>query len=142
MVKYLIILVAGVFAACSTVDPVPEENLDEHAVTISRRIERPAHQDTLRLSTPFRLKAAVDCHNPIIGLRIEITDKSLGVGDGEVLARMPIPAAGTTEVRVDTMITLEGLSRQTPDQTYGFILVEVYEGREYRSGFEPIYVLE
>ena len=106
-----------------------------------RRIDTPRAQDTLRLSSPFRLKAAVDCHNPIIKLRVEITDRSEAAGDGNVLAAIELPTSGTTEVRVDTLLAFHQLSRMTSDNRYGFVLVEVYEGREYRAGFEPLVVL-
>ena len=120
-------LLIGLIAACSSVEPeaVPT---DEQLESVVRRIDTPRAQDTLRLSSPFRLKAAVDCHNPIIKLRVEITDRSEAAGDGNVLAAIELPTSGTTEVRVDTLLAFHQLSRMTSDNRYGFVLVEVYEG--------------
>jgi len=120
----------------------PAQETEDHIANASRRIDVPRQKDTLRVGMPFRLKAAVDCHNPIIGIRVEFTDGSKGQGDGEVLTHIAFPARGTESFEMDTLLTVPELPRMTESNNYGFILVEVYEGREYRAGFEPVVILE
>lgn len=134
------LLAALILVSCSSVEvPNDEEDLIANA---ARRIDLPRAADTLRFDALFQLKGEVTCHNPIIGMRVEITDRSLGQGDGVVLGAIDIPASGTTEINVDTLLALPQLSGRTEDARYGFILVEVYEGREYRAGFEPLVIIE
>ena len=134
------LLATLILVSCSSVE-VPSEEEDLIA-TAARRIDLPRAADTLRFDALFKLKGEVTCHNPIIGMRVEITDRSLGQGDGVVLGTIDIPASGTTEINVDTLLALPQLSGRTEDARYGFILVEVYEGREYRAGFEPVVIIE
>ena len=125
---------------------------EEHAVRdtfseddVTRRITTPMAQDTLYIGKPFRLIAGVECHNPIIGVRVDITDGSQAgpYGDGEVVYQTLLPNPGNPlVVDIDTTLILPRLSSLTPDRQYGFYLVEVYEGREYRNGFSPIVILE
>lgn len=143
MYKLLLLLLIVAVSACSTsVDIDEEDPIDAGIANAARRIDIPRQLDTLRVNQPFRLKATVDCHNPIIGLRVEFTDKTLAQGDGEVLGSITLPTSGTTEVVVDSLITLTQLSKTTPDKKYGFVLVEVYDGREFRAGFEPVIILD
>lgn len=125
----------------SIVEGPPSEPTD-HIANAARRIDIPRQKDTLRVGMPFRLKAAVDCHNPIIGIRVEFTDGAKGQGDGEVLTQIAFPARGTNSFEMDTLLTVPGLPTKTDSDEYGFILVEVYEGREFRAGFEPIVILD
>ena len=125
---------------------------DEHAVRdtfdegeVTRRITTPQVQDTLRAGQPFRLIASVECHNPIINVRVDITDGSQSgpYGDGEIVyqTRLPNPGDPLT-VDIDTTLTLAPFSGINADQQYSFYLVEVYEDREYRNGFAPLVILE
>ena len=134
----------AILAACdstSAIDDSPQQAQD-HIANVARRIDVPRQQDTLRVGMPFRLKAAVDCHNPIIGIRVEFTDGAKGQGDGEVLTHIAFPARGTNSFEMDTLLTVPDLPKRTTSDNYGFILVEVYEGREYRAGFEPVVILD
>ena len=136
------LLLLWVISGCDTSETTRPEHDEPIAV---RRIEAPQRLDTLRIATPFRMKASVDCHNPIIGLRVEFTDRSFPgavIGDGEVLGSISWPAPGTFSVQVDSLLTIDSLSRRTADNLYGFILVAVYEGREYRAGFDPVVILD
>ena len=131
-------------AACDSAT-IPEDSTPEsidHIAHAARRIDIPREQDTLKVGVPFRLKAAVDCHNPIIGIRVEITDGAKGQGDGDVLTHIAFPARGTNSFEMDTLLTLPSFSQKTGSGNYGFILVEVYEEREYRAGFEPVVILD
>ena len=145
MHKAIALLVACILVAgCDTTNAVDDslQESEDHIANAARRIDIPREQDTLRVGMPFRLKAAVDCHNPIIGIRVEFTDGTKGQGDGEVLSDIAFPARGTESFEMDTLLTVPDLPRMTDTNTYGFILVEVYEGREYRAGFEPVVILE
>ena len=135
-----LIVCMALFSACD--NGVVEAVQDDEPPHISRRIDFPVRLDTLRLSEPFRLKANVECHNPIIGLRVEFTDGSESYGDGEVLSRITLPTDGGLEFSVDTLLTIGSLSKPTGDNQYGFMLIEVYEDREYRAGFEPVVILD
>ena len=125
---------------------------DEHAVRdtfdegeVSRRITTPTVQDTLYVGTPFRLIAGVECHNPITGVRVDITDGSQAgpYGDGRIVYQTLLPNPGNPlTVDIDTTLTLSPFSGSNADQQYSFYLVEVYEDREYRNGFSPIVILE
>ncbi|MBX2820943.1 MAG: hypothetical protein KTR29_14715 [Rhodothermaceae bacterium] len=132
------------FVGCDSAELLddPSQETEDHIANASRRIDIPRQRDTLRIGSPFRLKAAVDCHNPIIGIRVEITDGSKGQGDGEVLTHIAFPARGTESFEMDTLLTVPELPKMTESNQYGFILVEVYEGREYRAGFEPVVIVE
>ena len=134
------LLATLVLVSCSSVDVQTEE--EDLIANASRRIDVPRAADTLRFDTPFHLKGEVTCHNPIIGMRVEFTDMSLGQGDGIVLGSVDIETDGSTEINVDTLLTLPQLRERTEDGLYGFILVEVYEGREYRAGFEPVVIVD
>ena len=140
MVKYTGFLFIVLLIACDSIDS--ESTNDPHLSEAARRIELPAKTDTLYVVEPFRLKAFVECHDPIVGLRVEFTDASKPQGDGNVLAEITFPARGTTEVSVDTLLSVPVLREKTTDNEYGFILVEVYEDQEFRAGFEPVVILD
>ena len=129
-------------AGCSSSSVDSESELHSDIASAARRIDLPRKLDTLRVPIPFQFRATVECHDPIVGLRVEFTDNSQSLGEGDVLGSISIPARGTTEVEVDTLLTVPTLSAKTDDDTYGFILVEVYESTEFRAGFAPVIVLE
>ena len=142
MIRVFTLLVLLLCVACDSLENTDTgEEVEDHIATASRRITLPAIRDTLHVGAPFKLQASVDCHNPIIGIRIEFTDGALGQGDGSVLGQVSFPARGTNSFEMDTVLTVPSLSERTPSDEYGFILVEIYEGREYRAGFEPITIL-
>lgn len=80
-------------SASSLDDPTPET--DDPIASASRRTDLPRQQDTLRIGTSLKLKAAVDCHNPIIGIRVEFADGIGGQGDGNVISDIAFPVRGT-----------------------------------------------
>ena len=131
-----------VLAACSSASSDTEEELHDAISSAARRIAAPMQEDTLRVSIPFTFQAFVECHDPIVGLRIEFTDNSGSLGEGGVVGSIVIPATGTTEVTVDTVLTLPTFARKTADNVYGFILVEEYETADFRAGFTPVVVLD
>ena len=138
--KYTGILFILLLFSCDSVES--ESASDPHISEAARRIELPAKADTLYVVEPFRLKAFVECHDPIVGLRVEFTDASKPQGDGMVLAEITFPARGTTELSVDTLLSVPVLREKTATNEYGFILVEVYEDQEFRAGFEPVVILD
>ena len=127
---------------------------DEHTVSdqfneaeVTRRITAPKVQDTLYVGRPFRLVAGVECHNPLRGVRVDITDGTQAgpYGDGEIVYTRMLPTpGGPLVVDIDTMLTLSQFSGVNADMQYSFYLVEVYEDedREYRNGFSPIVILD
>jgi hypothetical protein len=110
---------------------------------IFRRISSPLPDDTLYVQQPFVLKASVDCHNPIIGLRVDITNRSDGgpYGDGELAYQFYFDAPGQNFFDIDTTIVIPKLWATAENNQYRFFVVEIYESREYRDGFSSLFIL-
>ena len=139
----MIILGAMIWVGCD--EHTASDQFNEGEVT--RRITAPKVQDTLYVGQPFRLIAGVECHNPLRGVRVDITDGTEAgpYGDGEIVyTKLLHTPGGPLVVDIDTTLTLSQFSGVNPDRQYSFYLVEVYEdeGREYRNGFSPIVILE
>ena len=123
------------------------ENQDQPVAPVHsevlRRISSPIPNDTLYVQQPFVLKASVDCHNPIIGLRVDITNRIEGgpYGDGELAYQFYFDAPGQNFFDIDTSITIPKLWATDSDNQYRFFVVEIYEGREYRDGFSSLFIL-
>ena len=139
--RWSLLIVLFMIGSMGCEEHLSRDNFDSQ---ITRRITAPSAQDTLYVGMPFRVIAGVECHNPILAVRIDITDGSQDgpYGDGEIAFQATLPTRGNPLiVDVDTMLTIPRLEAEAADQRYSFYLVEVYEGREFRNGFSPLVIL-